>query len=185
MSRDRPRPPELPLRRGLLLLPLLVAGALAGACDGVTEVERGAEPLVRTDAPTYTWQETRSGDGLRVEIPYRYENRTNRTIFLPHCRGGFLVGLVDESGDLVWSPILLMCASHPPIAIAAGETLHDTLRVFHGLEPNSYPRMEGDREGVFRIDVMAATWSDDGGSSRGEVIPPHLRVSNPFELVRE
>lgn len=182
MSADGQQLPEPPLRRGLRVVAVSLIVALAGGCDGVTDLERNGEALVQTDALTYTLRETPGGRGLEAEIPYRYENRTNSTICMENCRGSFRVGLVDDSGEIVWSPIVLLCRS-TPITFAAGETYRDTLHVFHGLESNLHPQFEGDPEGTFRIEILSA--GGPGESCQTDEVPRDLRVSNSFKLERE
>lgn len=179
MSGDTPLVPTLLLPRGLSAAALLLAAVVAGGCDGVTDLEPDAAVSVRTDAATYTLRETPDGRGLETDIPFRFENGTITAICMAHCRGAFEIGLVDASGDLVWSPALPACLSSPPIRIPAGETYRDTLAVFHGLDPSRRPRFEGDPEGTFRVDVVAAR------GCGGEEVPAELRTSNAFELVRE
>lgn len=176
-----PRLLELRLRKRLPVGALFLVVAVVGGCNGLTDSERDEGALIQTDALTYTLQEAPGGQALKAEIPYRYENRTNSTICIENCRGSFSVGLMDESGEIVWSPVVPLCLSQP-ITIAAGESYRDTLHVFHGLEPNLHPKFKGDPEGTFRIDIMAAR--RNGESCGAEQVSRELRVSNAFKLER-
>lgn len=169
---------ETVLASGLLaaLLPLL-------AC-GVTDLERDAEAFVQTSELEYTLRETEGGEGLEAEIPFRYDNRSAAPICMDHCNGAYGIGLVDESGETVWSAIVPLCLSPDPITIEPGETFRDTLHLFHGLEANRLPKIEGGPEGVYRIDVASASRSASGDGCGGESVPEDERRSNLFRLVR-
>lgn len=160
----------------------LAAASLLFACDGIADLERDLEPPVQTSALEYTLQETEDGRGLQVEIPFRYENPTDAPICLTNCNGAYAIALVDEAGEVAWSPALPECLS-AAITIDPGETLQDTLDVFHGLDSNSFPKFEGDPEGVYRLDVVAAS-RPGAGPACGEQLPEDGRTSNRFALER-
>lgn len=186
MSVPAPVPSERrpPAGRAAAATPLAVAVCLFFlACDGMTGFERDGSALVQTSALEYTLRETGDGRALEVAIPFRYENRTDASICLTNCNGAYAVALVDGSGEVAWSPVLPQCLS-PAITIEPGETLRDTLEVFHGLEPNLFPKVEEDPEGVFRLDVVAASRGGSGSSCGGERLPEEERTSNRFELER-
>lgn len=176
------RPPEGRAAAATLLAVALSVSFLA--CDGVTGFERDGSALVQTSALEYTLRETGDGRALEAAIPFRYENRTAATVCLTNCNGAYAVALVDESGEVAWSPVLPQCLS-PAITIEPGETLRDTLEVVHGLEPNLFPKFEGDPEGIFRLDLVAASRGGAGPSCGGERLPEDERTSNRFELERE
>lgn len=174
---DTPGPVAV-LAAGLLaaLLPLL-------SC-GVTDLDRDAEAAVQTSELEYTLRETEGGDGLEAEIPFRYDNRSAASICMNHCDGAYGIALVDASGETVWSAIVPQCLSPDPVTIDPGETFRDTLRLFHGLEANHFPKIEDGPEGVYRIDVASASRSASGDGCGGEPVPEDERRSNRFRLVK-
>lgn len=166
-----------------VVLVALVAVVLPLLACGLTDLGRDDQAPVQTSELEYTLREAEGGGALEVEIPFRFENRTGDEICLTNCNGGYAVALVHDAGERVWSPVLPACLS-APITIEPGETFRDTLEIFHGLEPHRFPKFEGDPEGIFRLDIVAAGHPGSGTSCRRE-LPAEERISNRFRLVRE
>jgi hypothetical protein len=169
-------------------LPLLLASAGCSSGAGVT----APSLLVEGDEPAIVMAESvlvLEGDewGWRGEIGYTFRNRTERTISLLNCNGGY--GLQLERWDgaewvVAWSPALLMCLS-APIELAPGETLSRTLGVFGGRpDSNMHPRFAvSEIEGTYRLVITAALWDyDHDGPPWGTPVPVEHRSSGPFEV---
>lgn len=179
------------MRSRLPVAVLTVALANLPAC-GITDVERDTEPPVQTSELAYTLRETLDGRALEVEIPYRYENRTDAPICISHCNGAFSWHLEKRIREhlwkSVWSPIVPECLSRPPITIGVGETFRDTLRIVHGLREKVHPKMDVDElEGIYRIDLTnAARFSSSSPEfCGGRQLLKEQRISNRFVLRRD
>lgn len=170
--------------------PLTVLVALIGvsAC-GVTDVERDTGAPIQTSDREYVLRDTTNGDWLRASIPYRYQNRTQDPICMTHCNGAYFVRLEKRVMDEwvpAWNPVLPLCLSHPPITIQPGATLRDTLLVTHGTREDTRPQIDAsDLEGVYRLDVTAASRLSSSDQCGDEQVSKQDRVSNRFVLKRE
>lgn len=158
------------------------------ACDTFTEPGDEFGPVIQTDSLEYhlipRW------GGLRVDIPYTFENRTGRRVFLVNCNSTFNILLQrEQDGEWknAWSPLLPSCLS-PPIVIEANATFADILRVW-GAPPDSTnwgPNFDvADPSGVYRIVWGTGLWSFQSDTLPfGPQIPLKWRVSNRFTLRR-
>ncbi len=163
-----------------------ILGAFVLACNAqVTPRPPDAASPIRTDRAEYTAR--RVADGVEVEIPFTYTNRTGRTVYVVNCNGIAPPGLqkrVDGEWMRAWSAAVPLCLS-PPIVIGAGRTYTDTLRVFAGTPSSGVaPVLEVEEvEGVYRL-----VWEnvvhdyDDARPGFGEPLPLEARISNPFRL---
>lgn len=161
---------------------------LAG-CGDVAGPGLEGDRLLQTDALSYEWTVTRYG--AQATIPYVFENRTGRTVYIPNCNGAFSAGLqrlVDGTWEQFWSPILPLCLS-VPIGIPAGTAVQDTLHVSGAHVGSSvYPQLDtDDLPGVYRVVWYSAyvrlQYGADIHPEDGTELPLDSRVSNRFEMV--
>lgn len=171
-------------------LPITIALAttLLAGCERLPLETAGATlegPPLETGASTYTLA---SSDQLLMgEIDFRFTNRSERTISLLNCLGGWALALEKQVGGewvRAWSGVRLGCLS-PPIEIGAGEAREDTLRVFAGQRgTNTYPQFAVEEiEGTYRLVLGDAFWNyDHDGPPWGTTVPLEFRVSAPFQI---
>lgn len=170
------------------LLTILGSILAVAACDTFTEPGDEFGPVIQTDSLEYhlipDWV------GLRVDIPYTFENRTGRQISLVNCNGSFSIHLQrEQDGEwkFAWSPVRNMCLS-APIVIEPNGTFAETLNVW-GAPPDSLhigPNFDvADPSGIYRIVWGTGLWSFQSDSLPfGPQIPLKWRVSNRFTLRR-
>ena len=125
--------------------------------------------------------------GFRGEIPYRFTNVSDQPVSLLNCLGGYGVWLERKEGaawQTGYAGIRLGCLS-PPIVIAPGEQLADTLRIHAGQAgSNFFPQFRTpDPAGTYRLVIGSAYWNyTHDGPSWGDEIPAELRTSAEFQL---
>lgn len=81
------------------VVPAAFAVGLFVGCDTFTEPGDEKGPVIRTDSLEYhlipRW------GGLRVDIPYTFDNRTGRRVFLVNCNDLFSI-LLQREQDGEW-----------------------------------------------------------------------------------
>ena len=168
----------------LLGQPVRSTVTLLVAASCVAGLEPGEGPHFQTNADSYVLSD--DGRGWRTEIPYTFQNRFGRPVFLVNCRGSFALHLDRlEAGEWQprWSPVIAACLS-APIEIAPDEIFRDTVRVW-GAKPgvNAHPAFDvPDPSGEYRLVWDAALWSFQDRLPFGEPIPEAARTSNTFTL---
>lgn len=176
--------------RGRVRRPGLLSalGAMAAlACGGPREPARDADALLQTSSLRYELH--REELGWRVTVPYTFRNDTGGPVYLPNCEGDIRPLLqVERNGAWfdAWRPFTVKCQS-PPVAIPAGDTLADTLRVFGApAGSNLVPAFAfEDVEGVYRLLwYQAVSSADEGVVDPDALLPLPQRVSNRFLLER-
>jgi len=174
--------------RGLRGRVLSALGAMAAlACGGPREPARDADALLQTSSLRYELH--REELGWRVTVPYTFRNDTGGPVYLPNCEGDIRPLLqVERNGAWfdAWRPFTVKCQS-PPVAIPAGDTLADTLRVFGApAGSNLVPAFAfEDVEGVYRLLwYQAVSSADEGVVDPDALLPLPQRVSNRFLLER-
>ena len=177
-----------------LLVPLLVSPLVGCGDDGIQTPNANALSTTETEdvAPIRT-------DGARfllvpgpvfttVEIPFVYENQTDRTpYYLGHCNGAFDFRLEKRVGD-EWveshAPVLPECLSIPPIRIAPREKWRSSVWVYVSIQDGIEPEpIALEPEGTYRIVLSTLSAFDADVYPFGPSIPKKDRVSNPFALV--
>jgi hypothetical protein len=134
------------------------------------------EPI-QTDSSVYHVRTTEYARELTVALTFA--NPTGRRVYIPTCHSPhppILEKWENETWVIAYYPIVLACAG-PPVVIDAGAQYRYTyhLVVPHG--PNTYPRFEvAEVPGTYRL-----VWNALGTSS-GEQLPLHHRVSNTFVI---
>jgi hypothetical protein len=155
------------------------------SCSDPLDVDVGSDPLIQTNASTYTI--TKRDNLLEVSIPYRFENRLSQTIYLQSCLGTLAPVLERKFGDewrTEWSQGD-HCANDSPFLLAPGAVYVDTFRIHaHPFGDEREPQFRSrDVTGIHRIQWSRALRSwDDRSSPRGEQVPLRHRVSNEFQL---
>ena len=168
----------------ILLILLSACSREVTGAGPLSSLSPGDSPVV-TDAAQYRLEST--SNGWRGRIEYAFTNRTDRTISLLNCRGGYTVTLEKQQGDdwvSAWSPVMLECLS-PPIEIKPGASLNDALEISAGKRgSNTYPQFTVDEiDGVYRLAIERAYWDyDHNGPPWGQTVPVADRVSNAFEI---
>ena len=111
-------------------LMLAIAVALAAACDSPTAPRQYAD--VRTDADTYAAARTVLESGVQI-FDFRaivtIENTGTRPLPLARCGADLIYSMERVDGGrsaFVWG---WGCAATPPLVLAPGETLTDTVDV--------------------------------------------------------
>ena len=170
---------------GLLCAAAMVLSALG--CE-LTTPEVKDTALV-TDGTSFRLDTVTVGGNLWYlgEIPYSFTNRTGSTVYIPNCRGSFIVSLeMQESGERVraWTAIPPLCLS-APIVIESSEVWETTLTVGGCVVGNCAPRIRLPRTAFTRYRIVwheALSSYDPNGPPWGERIPLEERVSNRFTL---
>lgn len=182
-----PAPVRFIRSSALLLLTAVALPVLASGCDLFTGPGRDGPAPVQTSKDEYTLRLNEAGDQLGVDIPFRYENRTNRPIYLLSCKPPVLEKRRgDGSWEGVWSRIVLCGIPTPADTIQPGEIYRGRLPLFHHLEPNVYPRMLVEEiDGTYRLHLVGAVFPDAGDTWGYQAVPEPMRSSNPFSLTRE
>jgi len=171
-------------RRALIRLAAVVLVAVA--C-GPRVPERDTGALLQTAALRYELR--RDELGYRVTIPWAFHNATGDTVWVPNCDGDVRPLLqVERNGAWfdAWTPFAGTCAS-PPVVVAPGDSLADTLHVFGGAAgSNLVPAFAFEEvEGVYRLLWHRALSAWDGASvDPADALPVAQRVSNRFLLER-
>lgn len=135
-------------------------------------------PTIVTDRTEY--RATVDTMFTRFTVPFRYTNPGPDTMFIPFCRAPSLPVLQRWTGSdwaIVYNAYVPACAA-PPVAVAPGGSIVDTLRVM-GARPG------GNRRPVFE------SWFAHGyyrllgvlGPRQG-ALPFEKRVSNVFRVVQ-
>ena len=93
-------------------LTVILAAASLSACSQEFLGLGGQEARFRPDSPSYTLQTTTNG--LRVDIPFAYTNRTGRTLYVVNCNRivpPVLEKLVDDEWVVAWGAAVPQCLS--------------------------------------------------------------------------
>lgn len=173
------------IRRLLFWVSLIVLSTIG--CDSADPFEREPEPLIQTDALSYTLEQ--ASGGLMVEIPYTYENLTGGPVYHSNCNGAFSISLERFEANTwkaAWYPFRQTCLS-PPIEIREGEIWETSLLVW-GAPPNTNtdPAFDVvDPTGVYRIVWNEALSSYQDQYPFGQIIDLEHRISNRFQLKTE
>jgi hypothetical protein len=179
-------------RTAVMLLALLLTAACS-SLDNLGPDDRGefgtgsGTHALTTDSASYLL--TPDWVGLKTTIGIRFENRSDRTMYIVNCRGGLAPVLQKRvSGQWVeyWSPVVLMCLS-PPIVIEPGAHIERSLPIWGALPGNNAaPEWRSpDVPGTYRMVLGSVVWNySDRGQSFGDPVPLELRVSNEFTLRR-
>src|SRR5215216_5973964 len=140
---------------------------------------------IQTDTTSYVL--VRKDRGWQTEIPFRFKNVAEDTLYIINCNGAFTVALerkVREEWRLFWSAIINGCFS-PPITIAPGDTLF-TPWIVWGAAPagNAGPAFADTTfDGVYRLVWQNILFHyDPQRSALGDSVPVRYRVSNDFVL---
>ena len=177
-----------PGSRTTIALMLVLSGALSfQAC--LEPTGPADPPLLQTDGAAYeltSLELTSISIGFETVIPYTFTNRTNGSVFIKNCNGGFalrLDRLVGEVWETVWSPVIGACLSLP-IVIAENEVWSDTLRVFGGAPGcHCLPQFDvADPSGLYRLVWVSAFRSYDFHDASGHPLELRYRFSNTFTL---
>jgi hypothetical protein len=133
-------------------------------------------------------------DREEVTIVATFTNRSGGPIYIPPCRNGFPKFHLEKATPHGWTEAYpSICAGGLPDnlrPVVPGETLVDTLTIYHSRRPKTHPRfLVSEIAGTYRLVYTAyVTWSADR-VRRTEPFPGILapigeRVSNEF-LIRE
>lgn len=169
-------------KRPVLLLALLLA------CGTPSEPSEPSDQLIRTDHAVYELRSTEYG--LEVEIPFTFENRTGRTVYVVNCHEHttrLLEKRVDGEWVHAWAGAVPLCLSSP-IVIAPEATYRDTLQVFAGNPSNNmFPKFEvQEASGTYRLVWYGVLRNyDHDRQGFGDPVPLAQRISNTFQLERE
>jgi uncharacterized protein YcsI (UPF0317 family) len=125
----------------------ITATSLAAACQPLTSVEPGppqaggvaADAAIRTDAARYTL--TRDGNGLATTIGIRFQNQSDRRMYIVNCRGDLAPSLQKRVNG-AWSttgPVPSMHRQRPcrlltDELLVVRKAVEDLLHVCHRLE---------------------------------------------------
>lgn len=128
--------------------------------------------------------------GLNVlsgTISYELTNLSERTISIPNCNGTYQLILERLSGDRwveAMSGAMMMGCISPPIVVAPGEVLTDSMLLVAG-QPGTttYPQFVSAPDGGhYRLALGAAYWDFDAARGEGVLLPERLRISNEFTI---
>lgn len=174
----------------------LAALVLTTACEG-GEVTAGDYPRdtgagpgqpITTDATSYQLRSEWAGLSATIEI--RFQNRSERTMYIVNCNGGLVPELQKRVGgawsSYFWSPMVEDCLS-PPITVAPAGTLTRTIHAWGSMPgTNHYPQWAStDVAGTYRMVLHNVVWNyTDSGPVFGEPVPIEMRISNEFTLRR-
>lgn len=182
-----PAPVRLVRRSAVLFLIGLVLPLLVEGCDQFTGPGPDGPGPVQTDADEYTLTLNEAGDELATDIGLRYENRTDRPIYLLSCSPPVLEKRQgDDSWEDVWSRIVACGVPTPADTLGPGEADRGRVHLVHKLEPNVFPKIRVEEiDGTYRLHLQGLVFPDSGDTWGYQAVPEPMRTSNPFALTRE
>ena len=163
-----------------LVLTALVAAV--GACRPTVARDQPSGTALVTDSTQYG---VRIADGMyRAAIGYTYTNRTGDAVSMNYCRTP-TPPILEKSVGGTWvrayAAVVLMCLSHPPFRIAAGDTYRGTLDLAAAPRgSNTAPTLDVDSvPGTYRL-----RWTLRAGNDPDAPGAPSVEaVSNEFRLI--
>lgn len=172
----------------LRTLPILLSLLISG-CSLFTDFDPSPEELpVRTDLESYMAHIASAGDRptYGFDIVVRFENRTNRTVYLDRCNPDsphpiYSVELIDQqdSYGAAYNPGW-GCAGHDsPIRVERGRSRVDTL---HLIGPRAWPTYSDQHLGVLEGRFRLKYWPNTCRTETECALPVSLARSNVFEV---
>jgi hypothetical protein len=177
-----------------VLVGLAVAACTSPGAERTVDSSTAAPPLPRdTTARTQT-------DSLAYHLTFRngqyegsasatFRNAMPDTAYFVNCNGvtSFtLQRLQDTAWSNVWSPPMNACLS-APIIVAPGDSLHRTVPLLDGFQPDSAALQRSPADtGIYRIvwsGLVHHYHAPNRTASFGTTPPIELRISNRFLLI--
>ena len=170
------------MRKRFLTL-LTIAGVASCQPTVAREQPAGGTTTIVTDSSQYT---VRRVDGMyRATIGYAYTNRTGDVVSMNYCRSPTPPTLEKNVGGRwvrAYAAVTLMCLTHPPFRIAAGDTYRGTLGLAAAPRgSNAAPQLEVDSvPGTYRLRWTLRAGSEPDAPGAGVV----EAISNEFRLTQ-
>lgn len=145
----------------------------------------GSPSMLTTDRRTYTlaaWRPRRARTVIRVTL----RNSKGVPVYAARCGDGgprFVLEQWDGAGwRRAYEPICALVLA-PAIAVEPGEARDDTLAVVHGLDEQTYPRIQVTPvRGTYRVVYGLSTVYTPATQQLGDLLPIDMRASNTFQL---
>lgn len=172
------------LSHALLVLPLL-AGCAEWQLSAPAASAAASDAPITTTAASYALRH--ADGGIATEVGIRFENESDRTMYIVNCRGllaPVLEKRVDGAWVRYWSPALPRCLS-APIVIEPGAAIDERIQVWGAMPGMNWAPVWASAHvaGTYRIVLHSIVYDYDGDRQGfGEPVPLELRVSNEFTL---
>ena len=163
---------------------IVFAGLVIGACVALPAPSAQQPPAATLVTDSTEYSVRFEGGFYRATIGYRYTNRSGHAVSANYCRTPpppVLEKKVGAAWVRAYSPIMLMCLSHPPFRIAVGETYRGVLALDAAPRGrNAAPTFDVESvPGTYRLRWRLVAGSDPDAKDA----PAVEAVSNEFRLV--